>query len=222
MNIDYQNSIISSQVLGDGSLQGRRLVIYHGINQEEYVHWKKQLFESIGFSTTEIKYRSRNSTFGQQTIVGFTTSNDQIVTFNHCTPVQLVSMLEPLGLLLWWLDDGSMNIHEKRNGVSVSRSGHLNTHRFIYTVQQQIAQCLVDKFQLYTKIHLDSGKKIDGTIRIPYYRLYLNAMALRNLIDHVRDYIQFVPSSMLYKLDMDYRPTRLKTSLAYATNYNFK
>lgn len=141
------------------------------------------------------------------------------LSYGDMNPVDLVDELTPLGLLLWWLDDGSMIVHEKRNGQSIARFGYLNTQAFDEITNRRLSNKLFDKFGLEVKVHVDRGSVSDKNAT--YHRLYFNASALRELIDTVRDDIANVPLSMTYKLNMQYRPNRLKSSDLFSRRYNF-
>lgn len=121
--------------------------------------------------------------------------------------------------MLWWLDDGCLVVHEKKNGISISRFGYLCTEHFNRENNELLSEMLYQKFGLITKVHIDRGGVIskDAT----YYRLYLNATSMRNFIDTVRPWLHLVPESMKYKISMDYRPNRLQMSAIYAHLYNF-
>jgi hypothetical protein len=96
---------------------------------------------------------------------------------------------------------------------------YLCTEQFDEQTNWDIAKALFDHFNIHCGVHLDRGGILGKNMR--YYRIYLNATAMRLLIDIVREHIMYVPSSMLYKLNMDYRPNRLLSSVEYSLKYNF-
>lgn len=220
MNNDYLKSIITSQILGDGSIEYPSLTICHSLTQVDYVHWKHQLFQNLGCSVSEIKHYTKDSTFGYQTVCKFKVYK-VLRNFILKQPYEHVYDLDPLGLLLWWLDDGCLSVHEKRNGVSISRFGYLNTQTFDYVENQRIGQSLYQKFGIQTNIHVDRGGVGAEDINKIYYRLYFNATSLRLLIDTIRPFIHRVPQVLMYKFNMGYQPTRLKTCQEYISMYNF-
>lgn len=220
MNNDSLKSIITSQLLGDGNATYPSLRILHSQAQEDYVYWKHRLFQSFGCLVSEIQNTTRDSTLGFQSVWYFTVYK-VLKDFILKPPHQAVYDLDPLGLLLWWLDDGCLSVHEKSNGVSISRFGYLNTQAFDYAENQRIGQSLYQKFGIQTNIHIDRGGVGIENVNNIYYRLYLSATSLRLLIDTVRPFINQAPASLMYKLNMDYRPTRLKTSQEYINTYNF-
>lgn len=220
---------LSSQILGDGSVRrydgkvvsSYYLTISHCENQLDYLRWKTSILQSLLCCDIEIKgpYRN-NASFdnGQDLFMIYVRiPNNSIPIFKH--PADLIYNLSPLGLLTLWLDDGSITVHKKRNGYSVSRFGYLNTQAFDADENGRISVALMKKFSINSVIHIDRGGVADPCKT--YFRLYFNATNLRRLIDIIRPWINFIPSNMRYKLNMGYIPTRLKTSAEYARLYNF-
>lgn len=223
MNFEVKdkNSFIASQLLGDGhNVNDTSLVISHSDKQLDYLKWKREIAISLGLKCSKISCRFLNSTFGEQTLYTFCVSQlkEDLKTFKNSGITGLIENLNPLGLLLWWLDDGCMVVHEKKQGTSISRFGYLSTEGFSLEQNQEISRKLLKIFKLETKVHKTRGGFNKDVV---YYRQYFNATNLRAMIDIVRPLLREMPSNMLYKLDMDYRPTRIKSSLEYSVLYNF-
>jgi transposase-like protein len=214
------DSFVASQILGDGHINRRSVLeIKHESQWSDYVIWKRNLATTLGLPSTEIKLRQADSSFGFQTraCVGIDIRN---VKYSFHNPSELVHRLDSLGLLLWWLDDGCLSIHEKNNGTSISRFGYLCTECFDRYTNELISNALYSKFGIKTKVHVDTGSGQFGIGKL-YYRLYLNAENMRLMIDTFREHIPEIPNSLLYKINMDYRPNRLLRSLELSLNYNF-
>ncbi len=206
--------ILSGCILGDGYIKVNRIIISHTSPQRDYVLYKHQWFQGLSLKTkTRLDYWT-NTSFGpyQYSEVTVLMPDKRLI---DCNPIQLIHQLNPFGLLIWWLDDGCLIVHESKNGNKVSRFGYLNTQSFDYDTVCLMSKALYDKFGLQTNVHKDIG---NGKI---YYRLYLNATNMRLLIDIVRDIINYIPACMRYKLNMNYMPNRLSTSLEYSLLYNF-
>lgn len=219
---DQVLSFCSSQLLGDGhNVNNTSLVISHSEKQLPYLKWKKEIADSLSLYTSPIVSKQLNSTFGKQTLFTFCVSGiGSSLRLLKDVPIQnLVDHLDEIGLLLWWLDDGSLTVYEKRNSTSISRFGYLCTEGFSLEINQKLSEVLMFKFGISTNIHIDRGGVNNPDII--YYRLYLNATSMRKLIDIVRMYIPYIPKCMLYKLNMDYRPTRIKSSTNFIQFYNF-
>lgn len=210
---------MASQILGDGHLVGENMVIAHDEKWVDYLEWKRSIAETLGLNPTTVRRWAPNlsNTGAIQTRVAVTMRAPS----NNITscPVELVKRLTPLGLLLWWLDDGCMVVHEKNNGVSVARFGYLCTEAFDEITNYALANALLCLFGLSVAVHVDKGSISNKDAA--YYRLYLNATTMRSLIDIVRPFIANVPLSIRYKLNMDYRPNRLKSSESFSQLYNF-
>lgn len=212
-------SFVSSQILGDGSVENNNSIyITHDLPWREYLEVKKDLAITLGLRVSKIYDWSATGSLGFQQRCGLRVYLDNRDVITSSIEV-LIDRLDSLGLLLWWLDDGCLSVHEKKNGTSVSRFGYLGTEAFNQEYNHRISQALFAKFGLSTNVHIDRGGIVspDAT----YYRLYFNATSMRQLIDIVRPWLHLVPSSMRYKLNMQYRPTRLKTSEEYTRLYNF-
>lgn len=213
-------SFIASQILGDGSFRNGSLDICHSDKYIDYLTWKQEIAQNCGLRVTGISQCAP-----LQTNVGVLQTRARFLVsgiptqYKNVDPTDLVGDLTSLGLLLWWLDDGSMIVHEKRNGQSVARFGYLNTQAFDEITNKRLSDKVFDKFGLDLKVHVDRGSISDRNA--VYHRLYFNASALRSLIDIVREHIASVPLSMRYKLNMQYRPNRLKSSDLFSRQYNF-
>lgn len=214
------SSFVASQILGDGYVDKRvnTLLMTHGQQWVEYLLWKQRILLSLGFCTSDIKIRPEETTFGHQVKATMLT-RIPVETTIYNSPTELVYRLNSLGLLLWWLDDGYLSVHEKKNGTSVSRFGYLCTENFDEATNWEIVAALFNHFGLQCNVHVDKGGILGKNMR--YYRIYLNATMMRLLIDIVREHIPHVPSCMLYKLNMGYRPNRTLSSVEHSLRYNF-
>lgn len=212
-------SFISSQVLGDGSVENNKSIqITHGTQWRDYLEVKKNLAESLGFRTGNISDWTSTGSLGLQSrsaVRVYLPSPNMVSS----SPEVLVDRLDPMGLLLWWLDDGCLVVHEKKNGTSVSRFGYLGTEAYDQQTNYRLSQLLLAKFGLSSSVHIDRGGIVSPDAL--YYRLYFNATAMRLFIDTVRPWLHLVPLSLRYKLNMQYRPNRLSTSAEFARLYNF-
>ena len=218
---DDIDGILAGCLLGDGSIDNndRYIRMSHTNAQRSYVIFKYNLFLGLGCVTNKRMDYWRNTNLGRvqysETVV-----LPPNLHINHMSVFDLVSIVNPIGLLLWWLDDGCLSIHHKNNGTSVSRFGYLNTQALDYVANEEVSRILLNRFGLMTSIHMDKGSGFKGTDCI-YYRLYLNATNMRLLIDIVRPFIHMIPNDMLYKLNMAYIPNKLSISQEYALKYNF-
>lgn len=222
--LDEIYSFVASQLLGDGTIAGNcGIKIRHCAKQHEYLKYKFQISQTLGLSSSGIKVFNSNTTFGIVEV------SETYISVPHDSlyftdPVELVYRLTPLGLLLWWLDDGSLAVHVKKNkdGIqngSVARFGYLSTEAFDEETNVRISLALFEIFGFKCPVHTDQSG-IYGPSR-KYFRLYFNAENMRLLIDIVRPYIGNIPLSMLYKIHMGYYINRNKINELYMQQYNF-
>ncbi len=220
MGIEYlKDGMIAGMILGDGHLNINKpcLELSHTVYQTNYLLFKLALAEQVGYTTKRYRDTVKNTNLGLCSYSSGVIKDMDIQKFYNLSLNMLLQELNTLGLLLWWLDDGSLTIHSKSNG-SISRFGYLNTQAYGLNGNQLISQKLFEKFGLETNIHIDTKS---GFAKTDHYRIYLNATNLRRLIDLVRGFISWVPKDMLYKFNMKYVLNRLINSEQFVEFYNF-
>lgn len=214
-----RNGIVAGSLLGDGYLDShqKRIRFQHTVQQLNYLQFKLGLFEQLGFSCRCYNTTKIRTNLGVYDYCSGTASGNGVDEYYHYSLNHLLNELNPLGLMLWWLDDGCLSVHQKQNG-SISRFGYLNTQGYSIEENQLIANVLFQKFGIETAIHVDSKS---GFAKQNHYRIYLNATNMRRLIDLVREFIPWTPNNMRYKFNMQYVVNRRKDSLEMAMHYNF-
>lgn len=220
MNIQqYYTGFVVALMLGDGSFHKRNgcIELTHTVPQLPYLKFKIGLAEQLGCTCKVFNLTKKRSNLGVFDYCSGTIRGEGIRELYQYPLEDRIGLLNPLGLLIWWLDDGCLSIHQKQNG-SISRFGYLNTQRFSLEENQSISNGLRVLFGIETTIHIDSKS---GFAKKDHYRLYLNATNMQRLIDHVRVFIPWIPNSMKYKFNMQYVVNRRKDSLEMAMRYNF-
>lgn len=214
-----KEGIVSGMILGDGYLRKRQpcLRIVHTLPQLNYLKFKINLADQLGYSARLYRQTTEKTNLGPSIRCTGTITGLDITTYYGQDLSSLLNNLNPLGLLIWWLDDGHLAVHTKANR-SVSRFGYLNTQGYGLDGNQLISQMLFRKFGIESTIHVDSKS---GLAKQDHYRIYINATNFRRLIDFVREFIPWIPTSMRYKLNMQYVVNRNSNSLYLATHYNF-
>jgi len=180
-----QKSIIMGSVLGDGYLRivkGRKNALFevnHSFSQKEYVDWKYNKLISLCKSAP--KARAGN---GSRIAYRFNTIQHEELTelFNLFYPngkkvIPSSLELDPIMLLVWYMDDGSKC---RENDV------YLNTQQFSIVDQSICAKALL-------KLGIESGLNRDKQ----YWRIRIKKSSLPKLFAHITPYI--IPS-MRYKL----------------------
>ena len=220
MNIHLlKDGIISGMILGDGHLNKKQVAIQHchTLPQIAWLKFKLNLTEQLGYNARLFKLTKKRTNLGICDYCSGTTTGHDLAKFYYYSLEELVHMLNPLGLLIWWLDDGCLTVHQKQNGT-VSRFGHLNTQSLDLKENQLVSNILYQKFGIETRIHVDSKS---GFATKDQYRIYINATNMRRMIDLVREFIPWLPNDMIYKLNMKYVINRRKDSAEMAKHYNF-
>lgn len=217
--LHLKDGTVAGMLLGDSNLSKtqKRIEFKHTVPQLNWLKFKLGLMEQFGYSARLFKLTKTRTNLGIYEYCSGTASGLDISKFYSYGLYNLLNQLNPLGLLIWWCDDGCLSIHQKQNG-SISRFGYLNSQGFSLEENQLISSVLYQKFGLETKIHVDSKS---GLAKQDHYRLYLNATNMRRLIDLVREFIPWIPNNMRYKFNMQYVVNRRKDSLEMAMHYNF-
>ena len=153
---DIQKQVLVGTLLGDGSLKisvsGRsaRLQICHSFEHEEYVFWKKEIFNEWVLSGPKY-YKINNS------LIFRTVSHSEIHTFFKyfypnkvkIVPRNIKSLLKSgLSLAVWFMDDG--------NGYSNTGAYRLSTYAFGLKGTLLLQKCLFDNFGLRSNLKKDS------------------------------------------------------------------
>lgn len=204
-------------LLGDAYLR-KNLTTQHWVEsvhtnkQKEYVIWLKDLYENWGLRTTFRFDFKRKTNYGEFT---YSQVSCKLQTNRHVEHNRLYNnenvkyfskyvakRINVFGLLLWWLDDGSLTVHKKEN-KSISRHGSLATHSFDFDSQLRIQKMFKDRFEINVNIYKAKNKT---------FYIYFNATNFRKFFDLLRPYLHFIPSSMMYKFNMQYVENRVKDS----------
>jgi hypothetical protein len=195
-------------ILGNGYLRrnsstGHWVESTHANKQRDYVVWLEALYTSWGLKTTTRYDYKRLTTYGEHTYSQVScklqtnrhVDHSRVLNSNGIKYVSkyVADRITPIGLLLWWLDNGSLSVHVKANG-SVSRHGSLATHNLDYNSQLTIQRMFKQRFNIDVKIYKAKGS----------YCIYLNATNLKLFFDLLRPYLTDIPNSMKYKFNMKY------------------
>lgn len=217
------NYVALGTILGDShSVTKTQFCFNHSIKQKEYAEWKRELFSSFGCKTSDIHEYMYETNYGmshffrcyfalpsKKGIQHIYKTETNTKWKNKIVKKSAIKLLHPLGLLLWWFDDGCLSVSKKENG-SICRQGSLAIHSFDFQSQENIVKGLKEFWNIETKLHKDKHLK----------RLYFSATSLRVLFDIFRPYTDFIPDCMKYKICMRYETNRLRDSNRLCENYN--
>ena len=192
-----QEQILLGSFLGDGCIRrinGKnriRLSIIHGKKQYDYCKWKANMF-----GIKELNYIEKNG-YSQKEAFRFHTKIidiDKKYIFPktaYTCPQWVLDKLDPRGLSIWFLDDGSIN--QRGNG------GHLSTHSFDYDSQIRIIETLNNVFDIPCCLSFDNRKK-------GYHYIRFNKDGIIKLKQIISPYISI--DNMLYKIHDDIQEWR--------------
>ena len=202
-----KNGIIIGMVLGDACIEKTgRLSLGHGEKQREYLDFKADLLQNF-FNVK--KYERTINLNGKEFIqVGLRTNQTPYlrqlrkVLYKPNKEINLrqLKKLTPLGIALWYMDDGSLLFQRDKEGKIESRKAYLNTQGFSREENEIMVNYFKDEWNINCKIHRDKN----------YYRLYFNSTELKKLIEIIKP---FIINSMNYKICMRYGKNKKNENL---------
>lgn len=196
-----QIEILVGSMLGDGCISQHhiginscRYIETHSIDQIEYSLWKYNEFDNFISSSYRIINNFKTKSYGtKETIIFNTILNKEFVKFKNMfyeknkkkVPQNISSILSPLGLAVWYMDDGSLDKTTKRARIS--------TYAFLNKDVNLLTNCLKNNFNLNANI-IESKK---GNI------ISFNKIETLKLFYIVKDHIH---KSMSYKIKLINNP----------------
>lgn len=191
------SSAVCGMVLGDGCIrrkqkeQNYQFLMTHSIKQKEYALWKKSILDQISSTKTYI-YEYVNTKYPQITVstntrryftklakLFYTEDRKKILT------VEVLNKLTPLGLAIWYMDDGTLNFHKD----GTFSNCEIATCGFSLEENELIQKWFKDKYKLESTIRVRKNK---------YYSIAFSAKNYESFLDIIREYI---PSCMAYKVN---------------------
>lgn len=220
------NYALFGLVFGDGNYRNGSIYIHHTTKQRFYIEFLETFCKIHGLPYS-IRYDfMKTTTFGSKEYSmirikvpnrhHFEKFNRFFVNDRKVMSEYILNRITPLGLLFWYLDDGCFTVSMK--GTSCKRIGYLNTQGFSYDDNVLLQDMLKRRFDIKVGIHKDNSGLISNKV---YYRIYLNATAMKSFIDVVRPYLKDIPKEFTYKFNMKYTPNKLIDSQHNSENYNF-
>lgn len=192
-----QLQLILGSLMGDARLECRsksirakhtaRLRVHQSDKQKDYVFWKYQQLKNLvskGPRFTKVWHDPKRNKDHYSWY--FHTKSSEELGLAHklfyekgikILPNELLNLLEPIGLAIWYMDDGS------NNGANIT----LNTHNFSIEEQRVLQNLLKTKFGVDTTIVKDRSK----------FKLAVGHYEYEKFMNIVRPYV--IPS-MNYKV----------------------
>lgn len=201
-----ETQVILGGLLGDSYYNKLKKTIrfYHSQKQEEYLKWKHSFFiKNPNQICRKIYYGERHANNNVYNYCNFEIYNknnamNDIYSFiqKHLysndnrkkISMKYLNELTPLGLAVWWMDDGSICISKD------NRYGKLSTQCFNYEENILLQKYFKKKWNIDVSIKCEKNK---------YYFLRFNVSAMKELINIIYKYVCEIPS-MIYKIDLKY------------------
>lgn len=203
LNSRELKSAVIGMLLGDACLQttghNYRIRIKHCKKQLEYLEFKLNILKRIEGANPSIKEKNTFLKKTGKTYDGFELSSKSIRYFYKIHKIMylnnkknithnLLNRLTPLGIAIWFMDDGYLWLQKRKNkdgSIRINdRKIKLATHCFSLEEQKIICQWLMAKYNISAKIYKPEPKK-----NPEQYAICLNATNSNKFIDLVKDYI---------------------------------
>ena len=203
-NKESRNLLIAI-LLGDGTISNNYVFkIAHAESQKDYLEWKVKQLNENGIRNNGIKSYIKTKGFNTGTPVYYTQLNiipfikvlrrvvykDKKIIGNR----KLLNRLTPMGISIWYMDDGHINIRRSANG---------KIHGFYIKIStcepKDEVQVIINYFKEVWGINFymfHEGKKEDS------YSLCCGTKEGLKFIELVKPYVQQVPS-MIHKIQFD-------------------
>jgi hypothetical protein len=196
-------SIVTGALLGDGYARNGRLVIQHSIKQRVYALHKATLISAATGRPFSVKEGVANgfpfirTSFYKSSLVQ-RVERAAYSTGKKSVTVGLLNQIDPGGLAIWYLDDGSLTLHRYPGGAVKSREIYWGTECFSLAEHRILVEWMSRRFGFNAKIQRYKR----------YHRIKMNATNANRLFDIIGPH---VPPCMNYKIDMRYaKPPRTR------------
>ena len=204
-----KNDLVVGNLLGDAHIgKDGRISVWHTEKQKEYTLWLMNLYKKyfkVKYKERECYLRSTNQKYKQ---VGFQTSATDytrlVRMFFYC-PNKRITMkqlkkLSPLGLAIWYMDDGNLSFIKDKEHKICGRQLILNTQSFSFNEQEIIIKYFKEIWNITCNIHHDHDS----------YRIWMNGTEGAKFLNIISKYI---PECMYYKLCYRYHGYKSSNNL---------
>ena len=195
-----QKSLLIGLLLGDGTISSNYVFkLSHSEAQREFLEWKIDLLNKFGFKNNGVKeyistcgYNKGNKVLYSQMSLNPTIKalRRTVYTPKELITRRLLNWLTPIGLAIWYMDDGCINVN-----TSKQRSSIQHTIKIATCVDLDTAQVIIDYFKEVWDVQFRPFKEGKGTYSIASS----TESDCAAFIQIIRPYIQQVPS-LLYKI----------------------
>lgn len=191
---DWEYQVLLGSILGDASIRNcgnstnsAFFEEIHSISQEKYLLWKREY--ALSKFNVKVKYEGENNRIRLWTEVSpiFKDLRNKFYPYGKkIVTKSILNKLKPLGLAVWFMDDGTLNL---RSGGDISTDG------FTKEENEIIRDFLNSKGFFCKVIKRKDYKQWKGT-----YKIIFNNEGFINFVNVIK---QFVHPSMIYKIDLN-------------------
>lgn len=212
INKDSRNLLIA-MLLGDGTISNNFVFkLSHGIEQKDYLEWKIKQLNNHGLRNNGIKYYTSTSGYNKGKDVVYTQLN--IIPFikllrrivykpkKIINNRQLLNRLNAMGLAIWYMDDGHINIRKRKDGNIVGFYIKIATCQ-----SKEQNQIIIDYFKDVWNINFYQFSEGRNT-----YSLCCGTNEGKKFLEIVKPYVLEIPS-MWYKIRNDKTKEEFNSSL---------
>ena len=207
--------ILLGNFYGDGNYQrhkkyknARYILNRHSSKQNDYVKFLEEIYKGLNifqFSKYDISNVGGFNPSGLNSYVAakppnidFFESPDFYQNGKKVITEAGLSQLSEFGLLLWYLDDGSLSIFKNHKGSK--RHARFSTQNYSLSEHKTIQRVFKNKWDFDVNIY---GQRHQYTGNF-YNYIYFNCTNFKNFFDLMKDFFEYIPDSMKYKFDMKY------------------
>lgn len=198
-----QKSLLIALLIGDGTISSNYVFkLSHSTLQREYLEWKVGLLNKYGIKNNGVKeyiskcgYNTGKSVLYSQMSLTPTIKalRRSVYTPKKTITRKLLEWLNPLGLAIWYMDDGCINVN-----TSKQRSSIQHTIKIATCVDDDTIKTIINYFDEVWGIHFRPFKEGRNTYSIASS----SELDCEKFIKIVKPYIEQVPS-FLYKIRKD-------------------
>lgn len=198
-----QKSLLIGLLIGDGTISSNCVFkLSHSESQREYLEWKVKLLDTFKIKNNGIKkYISKcgynigkNVLYSQMSLIPTIKAlRRSIYTPKKTLTRKLLNWLNPLGLAIWYMDDGCINVN-----TSKQRSSIQHTIKIATCVDKKTVDMIIKYFLEVWNIKFRPFKEGKETFSIASS----SEEDCKNFINIIKPYIEQVPS-LLYKIRED-------------------
>ena len=190
---NVQREVLVGTLLGDSHLsnyntkENFKLMVQHGLSQKAYTDWLYSIFKNWVLTPPKVKDQIVNGKLYKK--YWFNTLSHGAFRFyaqqfydgkRKTVPRLIYKWLTPLGIAIWFMDDGSIKSNQHRALI-------LNTQCYTDSDLHRLQKVLLDKYKIATTLR----KQKEGK------QIYLLATSVQEFVNIIRPYI--LPE-MEYKL----------------------